>query len=59
MIANSYSKSVLRAAVEQVVSEHDHVEYFSSFESIMLSDREEVFGGDLIHVKNTDLREQR
>lgn len=58
LIANTYSKSVLRAAVEQVVAEHAaNVEYFPSYESITLSDREAVYGDDYIHVKEEAVRE--
>jgi hypothetical protein len=56
LVANTYSKSVLRAALEQLVSEHEAVEYFPSFETITLSDRLEVFGNDFIHVKDTTVR---
>lgn len=57
LTANTYSKSVLRAAVEQVVAECGNVEYFPSYESISLSSRDEVFGDDYIHVKDEAVRE--
>ena len=57
LVANTYSKSVLRAAVEQLVAECDNVEYFPSYESISLSDLTEVFGDDYIHVKDSAVRE--
>jgi hypothetical protein len=57
LIANTYSKSVLRAAIEQIVCEHERVEYFPSFESVTLSDRDSVFGNDFIHVKDEAVRE--
>jgi len=57
LVANTYSKSVLRAAVEQLVAECDNVEYFPSYESISLSNLNEVFGDDYIHVKDTAVRE--
>jgi len=57
LIANTYSKSVLRAAIEQAVCEHDFVEYFPSFESVTLSDRDAVFGNDFIHVKDDAVRD--
>jgi len=50
MVANSYSKSVLRAAVEEVVQAHDFVGYYPSFESITLSPRPEVYVEDEVHV---------
>lgn len=49
-VANTYSKSVLRAAAEAIVAERDHVEYFPSYESVMLTERARAFGDDQIHV---------
>lgn len=34
LIANTYTKSVLRAVAGQVAAEHDHVDYFPSYELI-------------------------
>lgn len=57
LVANTYAKSVLRAAVEQIVVEHPaNVGYFPSYEAITLSDRNEVFGDDYIHVKDEAVR---
>ena len=50
MVANTYSKSVLRTAAEHVVSEYDFVHYYPSFESVILSDRQRAWNDDLIHV---------
>jgi tetratricopeptide (TPR) repeat protein len=51
-VANSYSKSVLRTAVEPLVARHDHVEYFPSYESVLLTERSLAFGDDQIHVSS-------
>ncbi|HLL27446.1 MAG TPA: GSCFA domain-containing protein [Xanthobacteraceae bacterium] len=37
LVANTYSKSVLRAACQEIVSERPFVDYFPSFEAVMLS----------------------
>jgi tetratricopeptide (TPR) repeat protein len=50
-VANQYSKSVLRAAVEAVVRRHDRVDYFPSYESVILSDRARAWEDDLTHVR--------
>ena len=39
LVANTYSKSVQRAAVQQICDEHSHIDYFPSYESVTLSDR--------------------
>jgi tetratricopeptide (TPR) repeat protein len=49
-VANTYSKSVLRAAAEAIISEYDHVEYFPSYESVILSERALAFTEDQIHI---------
>lgn len=49
-VANSYSKSVLRAAAEAIVGEAGRVEYFPSYESVTLTSRERAFREDQIHV---------
>ena len=50
MIANTYSKSVLRTAAEEIVQTYDCVDYFPSFESITLSERSHAYLDDEIHV---------
>jgi hypothetical protein len=52
MVANTYSKSVLRAAADAVCAKYDWIDYFPSFESVMLSDRKVAWEADLIHVTN-------
>lgn len=49
MVANTYSKSVLRSAAEEVVQSYDFVDYFPSFESIILSERQQAYQDDNVH----------
>lgn len=49
--ANMYSKSVLRVAAEIESHKSDQVEYFPSFESVMLSERSQTWEDDQIHIK--------
>ncbi|MNC94577.1 GSCFA family protein [compost metagenome] len=53
MTANMYSKCALRTVAEHVSREFDVVDYFPSFESIMLSSRDTTWKDDLIHVQDT------
>lgn len=50
MVANTYSKSVLRVAAEALTVKHDFVTYYPSFESVMLSDRKIAWRDDMVHV---------
>lgn len=49
IVANAYSKSVLRAAAEQFCLKHDNVDYFPSFESFGCSNRQIAWEEDLVH----------
>lgn len=49
--ANTYSKSVQRAAVEAFVAAHDNVDYFPSYETVTLTDRRLAFDADNRHVQ--------
>ena len=51
MTANAYSKAVLRTAAEIAVRKYDHVDYFPSYESVTLSERETTWEPDGLHVK--------
>ena len=53
MVANCYSKSVLRAVTEEVVARHDNVHYFPSYESVLQSDRQVAWMNDFVHVTET------
>lgn len=50
IVANTYSKSVLRAVVGKACEGRDNVDYFPSYESIMLTRQEGVWQDDLLHV---------
>jgi hypothetical protein len=51
MVANSYSKAVLRAATEEIVAKFKFAEYFPSFESVIGSERSRAWQDDLVHVQ--------
>lgn len=55
-VANCYSKSVLRAAVEPFVAGHPHIEYFPSYESVVLTDRSIAFVDDQVHIQTAMVR---
>lgn len=55
-VANCYSKSVLRAAVEPFVADHPHIEYFPSYESVILTDRSIAFVDDQVHIQTSMVR---
>ncbi len=50
-VANQYSKSVLRVAAEAAAARESRIDYFPSYESIVLSDRATAWEDDLIHVR--------
>ena len=50
ILANTYSKSVLRAAAETACATYDFVAYFPSYESVTISDRKMAWRDDLVHV---------
>jgi len=50
MVANTYSKSVLRVAAQEIWYRHSHIDYFPSYESVMLSDRAVAWKDDMRHV---------
>lgn len=54
--ANTYSKSVLRSVTEEIVRDYPFVDYFPSYESVMLSDPERAWEDDLIHVRDEMVR---
>jgi tetratricopeptide (TPR) repeat protein len=56
LVANTYSKAVQRAAVEAFVRSHDNVDYFPSFESVMLSDRKRAWRDDQAHASDEIVR---
>lgn len=50
VVANMYSKSMLRTVAETIVARHDFVTYFPSYESVVLSDRKLAWLEDMVHV---------
>ncbi len=56
MVANTYSKSLLRTVAEHVCLRHPHVHYFPSYESVVLSDRSRAWMEDLVHVTDELIR---
>jgi tetratricopeptide (TPR) repeat protein len=50
-VANMYSKSVLRTAAEAISRKYDRINYFPSYEGVMLSERHLAWEDDLIHVR--------
>jgi tetratricopeptide (TPR) repeat protein len=56
IVANMYSKSVLRAVAGQVSIERENVDYFPSFESVVLTKQNYVWLDDLTHVSESFVR---
>jgi len=50
MVANSYSKAALRCAAEEIVRNFSRVDYFPSYETVVLSERDAAWNDDGIHV---------
>ena len=50
LVANTYSKSVQRAAAEVFVARHDNVDYFPSYEFVSLGSSKENWAHDYRHV---------
>ncbi len=51
IIANMMSKSILRAVAGTVTQDNDRVDYFPSYESVMLTKQASVWMNDLIHIE--------
>ncbi len=51
LVANSYSKAVLRTVAEHIATKHAHVDYFPSYESVVMSERQEAWTEDQVHVQ--------
>ena len=51
VLANTYSKSVLRVVAEEWAVRHDNVDYFPSYEIVMNSDRTKCWAEDKRHVR--------
>ena len=50
LVANMFSKSVLRAVAGQVVKDIEGIDYFPSYESVMLTRQNSVWMDDMMHV---------
>ena len=51
VVANTYSKSTLRAVAQDFAADHENVQYFPSYEIVMNSERSVAWEDDLRHVK--------
>jgi hypothetical protein len=51
IVANTYSKSLLRTAAQEWAAAHDNVHYFPSYEIVMNSARDAAWLEDLRHVQ--------
>jgi len=51
IVANSYSKSVLRAVAGQIAEEFANVDYLPTYESVILTKQTYVWSNDLTHVE--------
>ncbi|KZL17489.1 GSCFA domain-containing protein [Pseudovibrio sp. WM33] len=49
-VANTYSKSVLRAVAEELTCSFGNVFYYPSYESVMITDRKLAWEDDQVHV---------
>lgn len=49
LVANTYSKSVQRAAAEELRASHPNIDYFPSYEIVTLTNRAEAYEQDNIH----------
>ena len=52
IVANTYSKSVLRTAADVFAAAFDDVDYFPSYEMVMNGPRDVTFAGDRLHVRD-------
>jgi len=50
IVANSYSKGVLRAVAQQLYTDYDDVDYFPSYEMVVNSPRHKAWRHDQRHV---------
>jgi len=52
IVANTYSKSVLRAVAGKIADEFPIVDYFPAYESVMLTKQPYVWEDDLVHIES-------
>ena len=53
ILANTYSKSLLRTVADSIAMKNDNVHYFPSYEMVMNSDSSKVWEQDLRHVQGS------
>jgi hypothetical protein len=51
VVANTYSKSLLRTVAQHWAAAHENVHYFPSYEIVLNSERAHAWGEDLRHVE--------
>jgi Flp pilus assembly protein TadD len=56
LVVNSYSKAVLRTAAEHIATTHENIDYFPSYESVVLSERARAWEEDQVHVRPSLIR---
>jgi hypothetical protein len=56
IVANTYSKSMLRICSQALSNKYDFVDYFPSYEMVMNSPRDITWHDDLIHVRDEAVR---
>lgn len=52
IVSNTYAKSMLRTVCGEIAAIHPSVDYFPSYENVMLSKSPDVWMNDLIHVES-------
>jgi len=52
IVANAYSKSLLRAVAGEIAASNEYVDYFPAYETVMLTKNADVWKADLIHVSD-------
>jgi tetratricopeptide (TPR) repeat protein len=50
IVANAYSKSVLRTVADSIIAKHEIITYYPSYESCTISDRKIAWRDDMTHV---------
>ncbi len=56
IVANAYSKSLLRAVAEEFVMLHDDVDYFPTYEFVYFGEHKQTYGSDFRHVSAAVVR---
>jgi hypothetical protein len=56
VVANAYGKAVLRAVAQSIRDEFDRVDYFPSYEMVMMSRDRSTWEDDLVHINGDFVR---